>query len=105
MIDLISILEKALPVFIMLGLGMLCRKINLLSREGVNTLKSVAVNITLPAVMFSAFASAEYSVRSLLVPLVMFFICVLMLLAGMAGCRLLHIPGYCCGVSNGFLQA
>ena len=79
MIDIISILEKALPVFIMLGLGMLCRKINLLSREGVNTLKSVAVNITLPAVMFSAFATAEYNAASISIPLVMFAACLLAL--------------------------
>ena len=56
-------------------------------------MKTFAVNITLPAVMFSAFATAEYSVRSMLVSLVIFGICVLMLLAGMVGCRLLRIPG------------
>ena len=90
---IIVILQKALPVFVMLALGMLCCRKRILSREGISAMKTFAVNITLPAVMFSAFASAEYSVRSLLVPLVMFFICVLMLLAGMLGCRLLRISG------------
>lgn len=93
MIDLIGILEKALPVFLMLGLGMLCRKTKLLSREGVNTLKSVAVNITLPAVMFSAFATAEYSLSSLSIPAVMFAACLLALGLGFAGCRLFGIKG------------
>lgn len=93
MIDLIGILEKALPVFLMLGLGMLCRKTKLLSREGVNTLKSVAVNITLPAVMFSAFATAEYSPSSISIPAVMFVACLAALLLGFAGCKLLGIKG------------
>jgi len=87
------VLEKALPVFVMLALGILCCRKKILSREGISSMKTFAVNITLPAVMFSAFASAEYSARSMLVPLVIFAVCVLMLLAGMAGCRLLHIPG------------
>ncbi len=93
MINVIGILEKALPVFLMLGLGMLCRKTKLLSREGVNTLKSVAVNITLPAVMFSAFATAEYNASSISIPLVMFAACLLALFLGFAGCRLLGIKG------------
>lgn len=93
MINVIGILEKALPVFLMLGLGMLCRKIRLLSREGVNTLKSVAVNITLPAVMFSAFATAEYNAASISIPLVMFAACLLALFLGFAGCRALGIKG------------
>ena len=87
------ILQKALPVFVMLALGVLCYGKKLLTREGVSAMKNFVVNITLPAVMFSAFATAEYSVQSLLVPLVIFGICVLMLLLGQLGCRLLHISG------------
>ena len=54
---LTTILQKALPVFVMLLLGMLCRKKNIISREGVGAMKTFAVNITLPAVMLSAFAT------------------------------------------------
>ena len=93
MINIVSILEKALPVFIMLGLGMLCRKTSLLSREGVNTLKSVAVNITLPAVMFSAFATAEYSLSSVTIPISLFAACLLALFLGFVGCKLFGIKG------------
>lgn len=90
---LIAVLEKALPVFVMLALGMLCRKKNILSREGVSSMKTFAVNITLPAVMFSAFATAEYSARSMLIPLIVFSLCVLSLVLGFASCRLLGIRG------------
>ena len=90
---LTTILQKALPVFVMLLLGMLCRKKSIISREGVGAMKTFAVNITLPAVMLSAFATAQYSRESLIVPLVIFAVCVLMLILGRIGCRLLAIPG------------
>ena len=91
--NLIIILQKALPVFVMLALGVLCCKKQIIPREGISAMKTFAVNITLPAVMFSAFASAEYSARSLWAPLIIFAVCVLMLLAGMAGCRMLGLRG------------
>jgi len=93
MLTLTVVLQKALPVFVMLALGVLCCKKNLLSREGISSMKTFAVSITLPAVMFSAFATAEYSARSLLIPLVIFIICVLMLLLGKVGCGLLGVNG------------
>ena len=90
---LIAVLEKALPVFVMLALGMLCRKKNVISREGVSSMKTFAVSITLPAVMFSAFATAQYSARSMMIPLVIFALCVISLVLGFALCRLLGISG------------
>lgn len=87
------ILEKALPVFVMLALGVLCRRKGLLSREGVGAMKDFVVNITLPAVMFSAFATAQYTPESVLTPLVIFIACVAMLFMGMAACRWMKIPG------------
>ena len=90
---LIAVLEKALPVFVMLGLGMLCRRKDILSREGLSSMKTFAVNITLPAVMFSAFATAQYSAKSMMIPLVIFALCVLSLVLGFVFCRLLGISG------------
>lgn len=90
---LIIVAQKALPVFVMLALGMLCRKTKMISREGVAAMKTFAVNITLPAVMLNAFATASYSSESLIVPLVIFSVCVLMLLFGHLLCRMMKIPG------------
>lgn len=90
---IVQLLEKTLPVFVMLCLGMLCRRRNLLTREGVNALKNVAVNIALPAVMFSAFASAEYTFRSICVPLVIFTVCLASLYLGHVLCRVMKIHG------------
>ena len=72
---LIEVLKTVLPVLVMLGIGMICRVRRLISREGVNALKSVAVNITLPVVLLKAFATTSYSVMDVLIPLMMFMVC------------------------------
>lgn len=77
--QMISICETTLPVFLALALGGLCRARNFLSREGVDTLKKVVINLTLPAVLLNAFASAEYSTAALILPAVMFALCCLSL--------------------------
>ena len=84
--SLISVLETALPVFLALGLGMLCRSRNFLTREGIDALKKVVLNLTLPFVLLNAFATAEYSAAVL--PLMMFFICCLALALGFLIIRL-----------------
>lgn len=91
--SIMILLQKVLPVFLVLALGVLCRKKALLSREGVNALKKVAVDIALPAVMFSAFATAEYSLKSVCVPLILFVLCCMALLLGFWLCRVLKIGG------------
>lgn len=87
------VLEKALPVFVMLVLGVFCRKKNFISREGIRAMKDFVINITLPAVMFSAFATAEYTLNSLFPPLLIFAACVLMLLMGTGACKIFSIQG------------
>ena len=89
----ISVLETALPVFLALALGMLCRSRNFLSREGVDALKKVVINLTLPFVLVNAFATAEYSVSALLLPALMFLICCLALGLGFLAVRIFQIKG------------
>ena len=50
---LISVISTALPVFLALAIGMMCRSKGFLNREGVDTLKKVIVNLTLPFVLFT----------------------------------------------------
>ncbi len=85
---LISVLETALPVFVMLGMGMLVRSKQFISREGMDTLKKVVINLTLPFALFHAFASASYSVVAVILPLIMFSVCCLMLGLGFLIVRL-----------------
>ena len=66
---LVAVLETALPVFLALGLGMLCRSKGFLTRDGVDALKKTVLNLTLPFVLLEAFATAEYTAAALLLPL------------------------------------
>lgn len=90
---LIAMVETALPVFLALALGMLCRKKQFLTREGIDTLKKVVVNLTLPFVLLNAFATAEYSVAALILPVLMFGVCCLGLLVGFGTARLFKVKG------------
>jgi len=89
---LISVLETALPVFAALAIGMLCRSKSFLTRDGVDTLKNVVINFTLPFVLVNAFATAEYSLAAILLPLAVFLICCIALALGFATIKLFKIP-------------
>jgi predicted permease len=84
----IAVIGTVLPVFLALVLGMLCREKNLLSREGVDALKKVAINLTLPFVLFDAFAKAEYSLQALAQPVLVFAVCCVALGLGMLVIRI-----------------
>ena len=73
----IGVINTVLPVLLMLFVGVFCRQRKVISREGVNALKNVAVNICLPAVMLNAFATMHYSVNNVIITVMMFVICVL----------------------------
>lgn len=79
---LISVISTALPVFLALAMGMMCRSKGFLTRDGVDTLKKVIVNLTLPFVLFNSFATAEYSLSALILPVIIFVICTVMLVLG-----------------------
>ena len=89
----IAVIQTALPVFLALGLGMLCRSSGFLSREGVDALKKVVINLTLPFVLLNAFATAEYSAAALILPALMFGICCLALGLGFLAVRIFKIKG------------
>lgn len=86
-------LETALPVFLALGLGMLCRSKGFLTRDGVDALKKTVLNLTLPFVLLEAFATAEYTAAALLLPLLMFGICCLALGLGYLAVKLFRVKG------------
>ena len=89
----VAVLETALPVFLALGLGMLCRGKGFLTRDGVDALKKTVLNLTLPFVLLEAFATAEYTAAALLLPLLMFGICCLALGLGYLAVKLFRVKG------------
>ncbi len=87
-----EVIKTILPVVLMLGIGMLCRRRILISREGVNALKGVVVNIALPAVLLNAFATTRYTLMDVAVPLMMFGVCLAAWALGKVAARLLKMP-------------
>ncbi|MDO4867591.1 MAG: AEC family transporter [Clostridia bacterium] len=87
-----EVLRTILPVVVMLAIGMLCRRRGILSREGVNALKGVVVNITLPAVLLNAFATTRYTLMDVVIPLLMFLVCLAAWAMGRWLGRLLKLP-------------
>ena len=61
---------------------MFCRSTGFLTQDGVSVLKKVVINLTLPFVLFSSFATASYSLSSAIVPVVIFIACCAMLALG-----------------------
>ena len=78
----LSILQMVLPVLLAFGLGYLCKRKNVFGEEGLKGLKAVVGKITLPAVLFYAYFTAEYTGRIALTFGTVFLSCVLGLLAG-----------------------
>lgn len=89
----LAILETALPVFAALGLGMLIRSRGFLSPEGIGAIKWAVVNVTLPFVLLSAFATAAYSKETILLPVLVFAACCLALVLGKLFVKLFRMEG------------
>ncbi len=87
-----EVLKTILPVIVMLAIGMLARRKKLIAREGVDAMKSVVVNITLPAVLLNAFATTRYTLMDVVIPLMMFAVCLAAWALGKAAARLLRMP-------------
>ena len=88
---IMELLRTVLPVLLMLGIGMICRSRSLLSREGINALKRVVVDIALPALLFNSFATTEYTLVDIAVPLLMFLACLAAWALGKAANRVFRM--------------
>jgi hypothetical protein len=80
----LSVLEMVFPIVLLLGLGTLCRRKQLLTLDGLAGLKSIVGNICLPVVLFNAFFTAHYSPSVLLIFLTVYLGFGAALLAGFA---------------------
>lgn len=77
-----------LPIVLLLGLGTVCRKKQLLRPEGLAGLKTVVGDLCLPVVLFNAFFTANYSLSVVLTFLAVYLGFGAALLAGFALRRL-----------------
>ena len=80
--------SKVLPIFLLILLGVLLRRIRLLRPESIADVKKLVVNVTLPCALFLAFSQVAIELHYLLIVVTVFFACWLALLLG----RRLHGP-------------
>jgi predicted permease len=74
--DILSgILKTIIPVILLLAIGMICKRKNLIQKSAIDGLKFLVVNICLPAVLFSAFYKAAFSVDIVIITITMFLLC------------------------------
>lgn len=82
MADYIVALSRVLPVILLIGLGAALNRTGFLKPETVQEIKKLVVQITLPAVLFLAFAQASIQVGYLLIVGTIFGLCLVALLLG-----------------------
>lgn len=58
---LYGILETVLPIVVMLGFGILFKRLRAFTAEGMNTIKGLVLNLCLPALLFRTFAGVTYT--------------------------------------------
>ena len=105
---IVSVIQTSLPVFIALLLGIFCRSKSFIDRNGIEALKKVVINLTLPFVLLNAFATAQYSTATIVIPVLMFAVCCIALGIGFLVKRLFHlnsrlIPFLAAGCEAGML--
>jgi predicted permease len=74
----IEIINRVLPILLLLFLGYWLRRTHFLSEEVVDGLKKIVVNIALPAVLFTSFLQVKFQPSFLIVFVVVFLLCVLL---------------------------
>lgn len=70
------ILNRVLPIFILIGLGHFIRRRQFLAESTVDDLRRIAVNLALPAVLFLSFLQMELQAAYLIIVGLVFLLCV-----------------------------
>lgn len=68
----LQVIQMVLPVLIMIGVGYLCNKKQIFDMNGLKGLKALLGDILLPVMLFNAFFTAGYSIRVVVVFLVVY---------------------------------
>jgi predicted permease len=82
----ISIINRVLPILILLGLGYGIRRRQFLSESAIDDLRKIAVNLALPSVLFISFLQIELRPTYFVVFAVIFVLCIALFGLG----KLLH---------------
>jgi predicted permease len=104
----IAALSKVLPVILLFLLGAGLNRTQFLKPATIQEIKKLVVNLTLPAVLFLAFARAEIQVDYLLIIVAIFTLCILALFLGiwirpLTGIQSLQFPALLTGFEAGMM--
>ncbi len=91
MSNLISAWAVIVPLILVLIIGVIFRYKRVVSPQGINDLRAIIINICLPAIIFSAFYSAEYNANLAIITIVVFSVNLALLLLGFVANKLLRI--------------
>ncbi len=104
-----AVLTAVLPVVLMLLVGGICNKYQIIDRNGIVGIKKLITNLLLPFVLFNALGTATYTVTTAWIILVMFLSILLSLMMGYLLKPLLpetvrsHVPFLVSGFEGGMM--
>jgi malate permease and related proteins len=102
------IINRVLPIFLLLFLGFWIRRKNWLPEETIGSLRKIAVNIALPAVLFISFLSVRFQTAYLVLFAFTITLCVFLFLLGhllrkLLGTQYTYFPYLMTGFEYGML--
>lgn len=82
MSGVIGIVSKVLPIIFLIIGGNILQRLKFFKEDTTDELKKIVVNVSLPALLFTAFAETSFQPKYLLIIVVVFLVCGLMLVVG-----------------------
>ena len=83
MTQIYEVMIKALPVILLILLGILLRRTRLIKKLTVDDIKKIVVNIALPSTLFLTFAGTTFQSNYLWIFVCVFSVCTILLFAGL----------------------
>lgn len=85
-------MQTILPMLLILGIGVLCRKGRVMQKQNIDGLKALIVNICVPVMLLRALYTASYSAEMIWITVMIFTVCLLTLSAGFLYTKLFCAP-------------
>lgn len=86
------IINRVLPIFLLIGLGAWTRRSQFLTERAIDDLRKIVVNLALPSVLFISFLNIEMQTKYLVIFVLVAALCIALYLLGLALRRRLNVP-------------
>lgn len=105
---MIEVLKVIMPVLVMLGIGMFVNKKQLITDNGIKDLKSLLMNVCIPALMFGTFYRTTFTWSAAVIIALMLVFVIVAFLCGFGARKLLKVnqevmPYLCTTIEGGML--